>query len=129
MSNLPRFQLLMTELLHSIGFELATTAADQDLFSLSVDDQFILHLGLLDQDHWFALVELPEPVATDAPLADWLRLNALSDQAVQPTIALNADNRPCCYLRLPLAGQALPEVMAAFNSMLAHADTLCGLGR
>jgi len=126
MHNVSQFQQLVSELLHNIGFELDPPPEDQDLFSLSVDDSFNLHLGLLDQDSWFALAELEEPVAPNAPLADWLRHNAISDQAMQPVIALNEDNHPCCYLRLPLAGQGLPEIMDAFNLMLAHADMLCG---
>jgi hypothetical protein len=126
MTNLPRFQQLVSELLQNIGFQLEQPPEDQDLFSLSVDDNFVLHLGLLDDNHWFALAELQEQVAPHAPLNDWLRHNALSDQAQQPVIALDEENHPCCYLRLPLEGMNLPEVMETFNQMLAQADMLCG---
>jgi len=128
MTNLPRFQQLVAELLNNIGFELDTPPAEQDLFSLAVDDAYTLHLGMMNADTWFILAELPNPLAPHAPLSDWLRANALNDQPLQPVIALDEMDRPCCYLRLPLDGYGLPDLMAAFNATLAQADMLCGQG-
>jgi hypothetical protein len=126
MPNLPRFHQRVAELLDSIGFAIDPPAEHQDLFSLSVDQAYALHLGMMNEEYWFILAELPDPVSADAPLDDWLRVNALSDQPLRPVLALDEHNHPCCYLRLPVEGIDVPELLQAFNTMLAQADYLCG---
>lgn len=128
MSNVLEFQGIVTELLAHIGLNIATVPVDQDLFSLSVDDSYTLHLGMMNDDIWFILAELNSAVSADAPISDWLQRNRLNDQALQPVIALDNMARPCCYLRMQMSNHDLPEILNAFDATLACADYLCGKG-
>jgi hypothetical protein len=126
MTDLSRFHQHAVELLRHIGFTAERPPADQDVFSLSVDDAYALHLGILNEHSWFILVELPDPIGAAAPLAAWLRDNHLNDGVLQPVFSLDEQDRPCCYLRLPLEGHSLPDVLQAFDTMLDRADQLTG---
>lgn len=125
MNDIAKFHTLVNELLGSIGFALGMPEPRQDLFTLVVDDNYTLHIGLLDATTGFALAELPEAVQPDAPLAIWLQKNTFDDALLQPVIALDAFQRPLCHLRFPLADRAGPQLIAAFLGLLGQADMLC----
>lgn len=123
MTPIEQFQQVVRQLLDSIGFSLPGHAAGQDLYTLEIDERYTLHLSLHDRDTCLVQAELPDCQDTRAPLAAWLRLNAFDGGALQPVIALDRRNRPCCHLRIPLAAGKHART-AAFHALLALADRL-----
>ena len=126
MPDLAAFHHCANELLQHLGFDAIVPASHQEVISLTVEQRFAVHLGAIDHDHWFMLAELSEHPLHDADplLAQALRGNQLCGQAWQPVAALDAEQRLCCWLRLPCRGLDLPQLAAAFDALIARAEAL-----
>jgi Tir chaperone protein (CesT) family len=128
MQDLQRFRQVIGELLAGLGFETAALSVGQEVVSLDVEERFTVHFGAIDESSWFMLAELgqTDPTPDSARYGEWLRGNRLSVGAWQPVVALDAQDRLVCWLRLPLSGQDLPTLTGAFGALIAAAERLLG---
>ncbi|MBV8649799.1 CesT family type III secretion system chaperone, partial [Paludibacterium sp.] len=126
MHDLSAFHRCAIELLRHIGFDPPSPAADQDVISLTVEQRCMVHMGSLDATHWFMQAEIDGLVTENqgALLVQALRANQMTPSLRQPVVALDADNRLCCWLCLPLSGCDLPAQLSAFDALIACAEGL-----
>ncbi|TDR76704.1 CesT family type III secretion system chaperone [Paludibacterium purpuratum] len=126
MRDLSEFHRRASELLHHLGFDMPVPASDQDVISLAIDQRFTVHLGCIDDDHWFIQADLGIAVIDDptTQLAWALRGNQLAASPWLPVAALDTNDHLVCWLRLPVQGNDLPTVVAAFDMLVASAERL-----
>jgi hypothetical protein len=126
MQDLPLFYLAVGELLHRLGFDASVLGAEQEVVSLEVEEGFSVHLGSIDHRNWFMLADLGGGhLPLDGPFyADVLRHNQLAAQRWLPIVALDAQDRLCCWLRLPLRNYDPASLTDAFDALIAMAKEL-----
>ncbi|MGQ5521998.1 CesT family type III secretion system chaperone [Chitinimonas sp. PSY-7] len=126
MSDLRSFHQAVGELLRHVGFSASDIAPDQEVISLTVDERFSVHFGYIDHASWFMLADLGvnTPEQSSKRYADFLRLNQIAGQRWQPVVALDVEDRLCCWLRIPLQSYDVPVLSEAFDTLMTTVETL-----
>ncbi|STQ90196.1 CesT family type III secretion system chaperone [Iodobacter fluviatilis] len=124
MSYLQPFHQVVGELLSHLGFDIGAIHPEQEVISLTVEQQFTVHLAWVDQASWCLLAELgsSHPERDGLLYAQALRYNQMAAQRWQPVWALDPEDHLSCWLRLPLEGNELPTLIEAFDVLIQHAE-------
>ncbi|WP_215777995.1 CesT family type III secretion system chaperone [Paludibacterium sp. B53371] len=126
MQDLDNFHRVVGELLKHIGMPGSGFVEGQEMLTLDVDQRYTLHFGHIDREHCFVLVDLSAalPAASEAVWRRLLQANQIGPRRWQPVLALDEQDRLTMWLRLPLSGSTLPQLLEAFDGLLAEAAAL-----
>ena len=126
MSDLQSFHQAVGKLLQHLGLSGIDLTSEQEVISLAVDERFSVHFGLIDHTCWFMLADLGinTPEQSSHCYADLLRLNQIGGQRWQPVVALDVEDRLCCWVRIPLQSYDVPVSSGAFDALMTTVEAL-----
>ncbi|GAB3629509.1 CesT family type III secretion system chaperone [Pandoraea terrae] len=128
MHDLTSFHWVVNDLLRHVGFPTQTFAPDQEVVSLEVEDHFLLHFGSIDPTAWFMLAEMVNPVE-NLNAIDALRHNHMRAERWHPIIAINAEDKLFCWLKLSVQEHDLASLAEAFGALIATTEHMLDLSR
>jgi len=126
MRNLVQFYIMANDLLNAIGLPVESFAAEQDTVSINVEERFAIHFCMDRSGSCFFLGDRlqPDGKSTASFHREWLMANQIRCGALQPVVALNGDGELSCWVRLPTGICPLPELLSAFDVLVAKMDEL-----
>lgn len=120
MTALDRFHLLVDEMLATLGIAPPPLDNSNGLLRLHRQGNVDLLLGLGGEDFWYLLIDLGQP-PPELRYREWheiARRNAISDEPLQPVLALDRHDNTYLWIKLPLVGCTTTMSLAAFHALI-----------
>lgn len=126
MQELTLFHRCASELLQCLGFNSPAISIEEEIISLLIEQRFHLHLGYLDCESWFMLVDLGKSNHSDnVSLLEYaLRQNQLNSKQWQPHIALNEAGHLTCWLKLYYRETNFSLLTESVETLINYAESL-----